>query len=326
MAKNQPGASPKKVTNQSAGFKTRRSLCNMLENHGDGLRGGVAMRRQQEDATEAATKGVSPDTYGRCVGNIYYRRLPSKRGSPLEPNTYPALLPPKTERTMRPQRIVGSLALQDPRSTLPAEPGLAARLRGVIEPTPGQPRSYAHGGVDPVCPPGLQVPLKRGGERTGGWLLPLVNFGPAELLAHNFRDARDDPEAEWVAAMVMASRLKMEAPRSEKRKGDTVGDYGGSHETLNFTTSVEAQLAGVDVGKYKHGALEKDALSHTDLGQRRRLRNGNHRELLNKGKDQRTADEWLMHLLYSMAGVDVELFYPVAVLLCGARTRCVTAM
>ena len=27
-----------------------------------------------------------------------------------------------------------------------------------------------------------------------------------------------------------------------------------------------------------------------------------------------------------MAGIDVELFYPVAVLLCGARTRCVTAM
>ena len=52
---------------------------------------------------------------------------------------------------------------------------------------------------------------------------------------------------------------------------------------LNF---VEAELASVAVGKYKHGAIEKDALSHTDLGQRRRLRNGNHRELLNKGNDQ----------------------------------------
>jgi hypothetical protein len=124
----------------------------------------------------------------------------------------------------------------------------------------------------------------------------------------------------------LSPKLSVEKPRGKARLGDTVGDYGGSHESLNFELPAPPSATQA-VGKFKFGAIEKDALDHTDLGKRRRcytdlerMQWRGHRELLDASNDQELCMAWLFALLFSMADVTVEFFYPVAVMLFGART------
>jgi hypothetical protein len=178
----------------------------------------------------------------------------------------------------------------------------------------GGKRYYAHGGVEPRSLPGQLVPVRLGGARTGDALYPLVNFGPQEVLRINFRDVHDQ-EAEWQSAMRLSLALKIPKPTKKANLGDTVGDYGGSHESLNFAQSDEARRAG----KLSYGSLQKDAVAGTDLASRRAGENG-HRELVNGLQQDAELLAWFLHLLRSLASFPVELFYPVAVLLFGART------
>ena len=119
-------------------------------------------------------------------------------------------------------------------------------------PYQGEYRTYSHGGVLPLCPPGKVVKVKVGGSAMGFGLMSLVNFGPRELLTTNFRDV-DDPEAHWARAIALTSELQFDRPKTGARLGDTWADYGGSHESLNFQAAAGAMPTSSMFGKFKFG-------------------------------------------------------------------------
>ena len=319
---NQPLASPIRRRGQGSAFTLAKHHQAQLVKP-KGYPGGPAKLLHAIDLKQAAERNLDPDLFGRWVGDLYFRRRKRHQGKPLVPNTYPAFVPPSGRATPEPERLVGCLAAAQPSSGLPSNLSYAMRVTSVIKPFEGRPRSYQHGGVDPMHPPGLLVPVKVGGALTGISLMPLVNFGPRELLSYNFRTCQD-PEAAWLHAMELSEQLKLEGPRKADKVGNTTGDYGGSHESLNFVELPKGSVARI--GKLTFGSLQKDDLAHTELSLQRRIYTScdgaleliGHRELLDS---EPIYLDWLLHLLYSMAEAQVELFYCAAVLLIGARTK-----
>ena len=285
-----------------------------------GHAGAVAIRYYEIDLKRARELNLDPDLFGRWVGGKrYFRRRTKHQGQPLMPNTYPAFVPPAGAATLEANRVVGGMESTPTAAGLPSNLSLGMRLAGAIQPLEGGKRDYQHGGVDPLHPPGVLVPVKVGGVATGVSLMPLVNFGPRELLRYNFRETIHE-EADWEAAIALSEQLKLEAPRQAKQVGDTWGDYGGSHESLNFVQP--AKDSDARVGKLTYGSLQKDDLAHTDLSLRRRIFDTSgkcvgHRELVDS---EPIYLEWLVRLLFSLCECQLELFYPIAVLLIGPRT------
>jgi len=72
-------------------------------------------------------------------------------------------------------------------------------------PKQGKWRQYEHGNVKPLVPSGMLQRVKIGGVRLRDGLMPLVGFGPRELLTQDFRCV-DDPERCWHEGSARALR------------------------------------------------------------------------------------------------------------------------
>ena len=311
-------------THQSTLFVQKRHENNHLVRFKSGkvwLSGVVADTQAKADHTLATKLGVDPTWVGTYVGRRYYRRKDKLHTSPPHSCTYPPLEEPTDDRTPQPSRLVGTL--EPTTRSFASSPSPGMRLKGVIQPLPGLRRSYDHGGVQPLCPPGLLVLVTVAGMPQGYSLMPLVNFGPRELLHHNFRCVDIEPEEYWQRGMELTALLKLDKPLKASKLGITTVDYGASEETLSFVQCDGGAAAdGSRVGKLTVGSLQKDDLEHTDKSRKRRLGDGAHREVVDVGgEQQRLRMEWLWFMLQSMACVQVELFYPIAQLIINAQTK-----
>ena len=321
-----PSASPIRHARQSAEFELQRQWHGhgrlvIGANNQLGHTGAPAAKIWAKLERLAIEQEQDIDLYGRWVGSRLYQRNDKHKGTPLIANEYPPLLDSPALRSQGPQRILGTLQSAGADDPTPTNCPLAMRIAGRVAPVAGRLRKYEHGGVEPRFPPGNLVRVKVAGKLQEYALNPTVSFGPAEILRYNFRDV-DDPEKHFARAVELSEQVMVlrDKPKAADMLGDTFGDYGGSHEGLNFQSPPGG--TGLPVGKFKFGAIEKDSLDSTDLGKRRRNKGEakGHREILDKGCHQDLCMDWYLALLYSMATTQGELFYPVAVLLFGALT------
>ena len=186
----------------------------------EGTWGVAAARTYDIDMEAAAAANHAPELYGtwhgppKGRGSRYFRRREAFRGTELKPNTYPALQLPRGHASVGAQRFVEQNTTQHESSSSSSgggHHGESCRAEGSSSSSngngngsssgsgsggsgggggatawPGAPRTYTHGGMDPTALPGQFVPVKVSGQRVGKSLMPLVNFGPAELLQYNF--------------------------------------------------------------------------------------------------------------------------------------------
>ena len=296
------GKSPEKANKPVCRRNAALFSASQLEK-ASGWHGPVATQYMKLDAEAARAANMPTDLWGLQVGTKYYRRKLQLRGTPLKPGTYPAL------------------GLCD--RTAPIVENDASAQLGLVLPAGGHARSYIHGGVDPLCPPGKVVRVKVNGisDHANG-MLPLVNFGPKELLQFDFRSIDEpDPDVYWARAMQKFGVVTLTSPRDASTRGDAWKDVGGSHETVNF----QPQQEGDDrpVGRQQWGSLQKDCLDHTKkMGKARRIYEGG--RVVGHQEVTADCDEEYMQLLWlymcSLALTQVELFYPVIVHLVGAMT------
>ena len=275
--------------------------------------GVAADNAERQDLREAAAANLPAELWGKrsANGKRYYRRGVAMQGTPLVPGTYPPL--GDVEDT---SHLLPTLESEEPGESVayPSSGGSRARI---TMPSGGFQRNYDHGGVEPLHPPGLSQAVVIGGTQQPEGLMPMVNFGPAELLQTNFREVAD-PEACWEKGMSRYDEIKRQEPRSASTKGDCVKDTGGSHETLDFDLSLS--MEGLQIGRGSVGSVQKDDSDNTDKGKKRRNANGGHTEVTEETLKGGALD--IMKLfLFSMAAVAVEFFYPVMCLLVGARTK-----
>lgn len=302
-----------------------RHRVNLLDSVRKPLSGRSADRSEASDRREAEEAGLPPELWGmRTANGCYYRRPAKQRGTPLVPGTYPPVGDVEDTSSYLPSALVSQeaevtreLSKEPGQPKASDQPTLSKLFVDQQNPRGGHGRRYGHGGVNPLMAPGILQRVRIGGERQAEGLMPMVNFGPKELLRIDFRSV-EDPEACWQAAMEQSKNIKLKEPRHVSTRGNCWKDTGGSHETLDFDMSL--LLEGLTIGRGEAGSLHKDCLDHTAMGKGRRDGNGGHTEVTEETIKQGYLDVMIL-FLYSMAAVSVEFFYPVMCMLVGARTK-----